>query len=149
MDLTRRHERSDADDHSATVEPVVIVVARLLAGVLLLAHGLVHLLFLAPDVDAFSLRAGRLPDDVRRPFSLVLMAGTVVAFALLALGTWGVPGLAGQWPTLALVAAVVSAVLLVAFWDRQLVLGLGIDVALVTLALWQPVWLQQLVHDTA
>lgn len=149
MDLPDDLDRSNADDHCATAERVVIVVARLLAGALLLAHGLVHLLYLAPDVDAFSIDAGRLPEDVRRPVALVLMAGTVVAFALLALGTWGVPGLAGVWPTLALVAAGVSAVLLLAFWDRQLVLGLGIDVVLVAAALWQPAWLQQLLQDTA
>lgn len=124
-------------------------VVRLLAGVLLLAHGLVHLLYLAPDVDAFSIQAGRLPEGVRRPFALALLAATVLAFALVALSTWGVPGMSSAWPALTVVAAGLSAVLLVVFWDRQLVLGLAIDVALVAAAVWQPVWLHQLVPDTA
>lgn len=122
----------------------MIVVARVLVGAVLLAHGLVHLLYLAPDVDAFSLDSGVLPETIRRPTALALVWATVVAFALVALSTWGVPGLASAWPVLTIVAAAVSAVLLVAFWDRQLVVGLAIDAALVVLALWQPAWLDEL-----
>lgn len=124
------------------------IVVRVLAGVLLLAHGLVHLLYLAPDVDAFSIESGRLPENVRRPLALALMAATVLGFALVALSTWGVPALSNAWPTLTVVAAMISAVLLVVFWDRQLVLGLAIDAALIVLALWQPGWLRQLLPGT-
>jgi len=127
----------------------VIIVVRILAGVLLLAHGLVHLLYLAPDVDAFSIQAGRLPENLRRPVALVLLVATVLAFVLVALSTWGVPGLSSAWPVLTVVAAGLSAVLLVVFWDRQLVFGLGIDAALMAVAMWQPVWLQQLLPGTA
>jgi len=127
----------------------VIIVVRILAGVLLLAHGLVHLVYLAPDVDAFSIQAGRLPENLRRPVALVLLVATVLAFVLVALSTWGVPGLSSAWPVLTVVAAGLSAVLLVVFWDRQLVFGLGIDAALMAVAMWQPVWLQQLLPGTA
>lgn len=127
----------------------MILVVRILAGVLLLAHGLVHLLYLAPDVDAFSIQAGRLPENARRPVALVLLAATVLAFALVALSTWGVPGLSSAWPILTAVAAGLSAVLLVLFWNRQLVLGLGIDAALIIMAMRQPVWLHQLLPGPA
>jgi hypothetical protein len=126
------------------------IVVHILAGVLLLAHGLVHLLYLAPDVDAFSIESGPLPENVRRPLALVLMAATVLGFALVALSTWGVPVLLNAWPMLTVVvAAIISAVLLVVFWDRQLVLGLAIDAALIGLALWQPGWLRQLLPGTS
>lgn len=127
----------------------MIVGVRILVGVLLLAHGLVHLLYLAEDVDAFSLDSGWLPEAIRRPVALALLTTTVVAFALVALSTWGLPGLAGAWRVLTVVAAGVSAVLLLAFWDRQLVVGLAIDVALVVLTAWWPDWLVRLVPHSA
>jgi len=127
----------------------VIFVVRILAGVLLLAHGPVHLLYLAPDVDDFSIHEGAIPENVRRPVALALLAATVLAFALVALSTWGVPGLSNAWPMLTVVAGGLSAVLLVVFWDRQLVFGLGIDAVLIAVAMWQPVWLHQLLQGTA
>ena len=126
-----------------------MITVRIVVGVLLLAHGLVHLLYLAPDVDAFSIQARRLPESVRRPVALVLLGATVLAFALVALGTWGVPGLSHAWPMLTVVAAGLSALLLVVFWDPQLVVGLAIDAALIAVAMWQPVWLHQLLQGTA
>ncbi|WP_257015907.1 hypothetical protein [Rhodococcus sp. ACS1] len=128
---------------------VVSTTARLGVGVLLLAHGLVHLLYLARDVDAFSLDSTWLPEMLRRPVALVLLTATVLSFALVALGTWGVPGLSSAWPVLTVFAAAVSTLLLLLFWDWQLIFGLVIDAALVTLALWQPVWLQHLIWGTA
>ncbi|WP_406833040.1 hypothetical protein ABEG17_09470 [Pedococcus sp. KACC 23699] len=116
------------------------VVVRVLVGVLLLAHGLVHLLYLVPDVDAFTIESGPLPESVRRPVALTLLAGTVLASTLLALSVWGVPGLSERWPILMILAASLSAVLLLLFWDRQLVLGLAIDAALIALAVSQPGW---------
>jgi hypothetical protein len=136
----RHHDRGPAD---------VITAVRLVLGGVLLAHGLVHLLYLAPDVDAFSLESTWLPEMLRRPVALVLLAATVLSFSLVALATWGVPGLSNAWPVLTVIAAAVSAVLLVVFWDRQLIVGLVIDAALVAAALWQPAWLQHLLRGTA
>lgn len=52
-----RHERGSP----------MIVLIRVVAGGLLLAHGLVHLLYLAPDVPEFSIRESWLvPPDARR-----------------------------------------------------------------------------------
>lgn len=43
---------------------------------------------------------------------------------------------------LAIVASVISLVLLIAFWDIRVVLDVVIDVALITLTVTQPAWLQ-------
>lgn len=55
--------------------------------------------------------------------AMVLMWATVAAFALLGLAVWSVPGLAGAWPGIAIVASVLSLALLVAFWSWSLVFG--------------------------
>ena len=123
----------------------MIVVIRIVTGVLLLAHGLVHLLYLAQDVPEFSIQDSWLvPESARRPVALALIAATIAAFAVLALAVWGVPGLSAAWPILAIVASTFSLVLLVAFWDTRVMLGVIIDIALITLAVTQPSWTQHI-----
>jgi hypothetical protein len=123
-----------------------MVVLRIVVGVLLLAHGLVHLLYLARDVPEFSLASSWLvPESVRRPVALALMTATVAAFALLALAVWGVPGLSRIWPVLTITAASLSLVLLVAFWNSWLVLGASIDIALIAVAAIRPGWMEHIV----
>lgn len=73
------------------------------------------------------------------------MVATVAAFALLALALWGVPGLSAVWPVPAVVAALLSTVQLVAFWDVHLVFGLVIDVAIVAVAVTHPHWAAELI----
>ncbi len=122
-----------------------MVLARIVVGVLLLAHGLVHLLYLAPDVPEFSTEdSWLLPASGRRPVAVVLMAATVVAFALVALAVWQVPGLRAVWPAATVVAAALSALLLVLFWNWHLGLGLVIDVLLVLAAVVRPPWVERL-----
>ena len=71
---------------------VMMAIVRTVAGVLLLAHGLVHLLYLASDVQEFSFdRSWVVPESLRRQVGLGLMVATVVAFALVALAVCGVP----------------------------------------------------------
>lgn len=111
---------------------------RIIVGLLLIAHGLIHLLYLAPDVPELSATRGWLPERMRRPVALVLMVGTVVAFTMLGLAVWGVPGLADAWPGIAIVAASLSLVLFVAFWVWALAFGVIIDVAIIVVALFQP-----------
>ena len=124
----------------------MVIVIRVVVGVLLLAHGLVHLLYLAPDVPEFSIdRSWLLPASARRPVALVLMAATVAAFTLAALAVWGVPGLSGIWPALTIGACLLSMALLAAFWDTMLVIGIGIDVALLVIAVTRPAWADRLV----
>jgi hypothetical protein len=119
----------------------VTVVVRIAVGALLVAHGLVHLLFVADDVPEFTFEGSwLLPDAAARTIGLALMAATIGVFALAGLAVWGVPGLAGNWPVLTIVGAAVSLALLGAFWHVQMVFGAAIDVALIALAVLQPDW---------
>ena len=117
---------------------------RIVVGVILVAHGLVHLLYLTSEADdaryPFTLEQSWLPDAARRPVAYLLLGATVAAFALLGLALWGVPGLAGVWAPLAITAAAVSLALLIAFWDTRLLAGVAIDLALVAVAVTQPGW---------
>ncbi|GAA6527830.1 hypothetical protein [Intrasporangium sp. DVR] len=111
-----------------------------------MAHGLVHLLYLAPDVSQFSLdRSWLVPESARRPVAYVLMAATIVAFVLVALGVWQIPALRDAWPLLTLIAAALSTLLLVLFWNRNLVFGLVINALLATAALARPGWLERFI----
>ena len=123
-----------------------MIAARIVVGVLLLAHGFVHLLYLAPDVKEFSIeRSWLLPDHARRPVAMALTLATVVAFALVALAVWGMPGLAGAWPALIIMACLFSAVLLVSYWNSALAIGIAIDLALAIVAVTRPDWADRLV----
>jgi hypothetical protein len=123
----------------------VVVLVRVVVGILVLAHGLVHLLYLADDVTEFSLeRSWLVPDAARRPLGLGLVVATTVAFALLALAVWGVPGVSAVWPALAVVAGLLSVVLLATFWSRQLVFGVAISVAVVAVAVIRPGFVERL-----
>ena len=124
----------------------MMAVVRVVAGILLLAHGLVHLLYLAPDVSEFSTtRSWLVPAAARQRVALALIAATIAASAALALAVWGVPALADTWPVWAALAGALSLILLVAYWETQLILGVAIDAALITLAVVQPTWLKDFV----
>jgi hypothetical protein len=117
---------------------------KIVLGMILLAHGLVHLLYLSTDArDAsypFTLENSLLPEAARRPVAYLLLGATVAAFALLGLAIWGLPGLAGLWAPLAIAAAAVSLALLITFWDTRLLAGVAIDLALVVFAVTRPEW---------
>jgi hypothetical protein len=118
---------------------------RIVIGLLLIAHGLVHLLYLTEDVPEFSLENSWLvPASASRPIALVLMWATIVGFALLGLAVWGVPGLTSIWPALAIAGSVLSLLLLVAFWSWSLVFGVLIDVALIAIAVIRPEWTERI-----
>lgn len=118
---------------------------RIVVGVVLVAHGLVHLLYVAPDVPFSLERSWLVPPGVRRPFAFGLMGAIILAFALVTLALWGVAGLDAAWPVLTVIAAGLSASLLVAYWNTQLLLGVVIDIALVAAAIAQPQWVTDLV----
>jgi hypothetical protein len=126
----------------------VDVLVRIVMGGLVVAHGLVHLMWFAPSDDpAWPFRLDRswlLSEETRKPVSVVLVALVVAGFALLGLAVWGVPGLVSIWPALAIGSAVASLTALVLFWDRQLVWGVAIDVSLIVVALWRPTWTDRL-----
>ena len=99
--------------------------ARGAVGLLLIAHGVVHLLYLVPAAAdpryPFSLaRSWVLPESTRRPVALALITAVVLGFLASAMAMWGVPGLAGAWSGITIAAAGLSLSLLVAVWDRQL-----------------------------
>jgi hypothetical protein len=85
-----------------------------------------------------------LPEAIRKRVAVVLIALVVAGFALLGLAVWGVPSLTSIWPVLAIGPAVASLAALVLFWDRQLLWGVAIDVALIVVALWHPAWTDRL-----
>jgi hypothetical protein len=122
----------------------VEIIVRTLLGLLLIAHGLVHLLWFATSDDPawpFRLDRSRLvPGAARTPTAVALIALVVVGFALLGLAVWGVPGLTSTWPVLAIAASLASLATMVLFGDRRLLWGVAIDVALIVGALWQPTW---------
>ena len=124
------------------------VLVRIVLGALFGAHGLVHLLWFAPNDDpAWPFRLDRswlVSEVTRKPVAVALVALTVAGFALLGLAVWGVPGLASIWPGLAIGAAAVSLAALVLFWDRRLLWGVAIDVVLIAVALWHPAWTDRL-----
>jgi hypothetical protein len=126
----------------------VDVLLRIFLGVLLVAHGLVHLLWWVPNDDpAWPFRLDRswlLPEATRTPVAAVLSALVVAGFAMVGLAVWGVPALSSIWPMLTMTAAVASLAALVVFWDRQLLWGVAIDVTLVVIAWWQPAWTDRL-----
>ena len=121
---------------------------RFVLGAFLVAHGLVHLLWWAPNDDpAWPFRRDRswlLPEAARAPVATVLSILVVVGFTLLGLAVWGVPALSSIWPALAMAAALASLAALVVFWDRQLLWGVAIDVAVLLVAWWQPTWTDRL-----
>jgi hypothetical protein len=121
------------------------VLLRVVSGVLLAAHGLVHLLYFVTNAQdprwPFTLaRSWVLPEPARRPVGVGLVGVTVVLFVLLGLAVWGVPGLSAIWPVLAVAGSAASLVTLALFWDAQLVFGVAIDVALIVLAVVRPEW---------
>lgn len=123
----------------------VSVILRAVAGFLLIAHGLVHLLYLAPDVPEFSVDDSWLvPPSATRQVAVALMAATIVTFALLGMAVWGVPVLNSVWPALTLVAVAASTVLLAAFWDWRLLFGIALNAALVAVVVLRPAWAPQL-----
>jgi hypothetical protein len=121
------------------------VAMRAVVGFLLLAHGLVHLLYFVSDAKdpGYPFHLGTswlLPESARRPVGSVAAVCTVVAFALLALAVWGVPGLSAAWPTLAAVAGGLSLGVLLAFWDTRLLAGVTISAVVIVLAVLRPGW---------
>ncbi len=136
---------------------------------LILGHGLVHALYLVPPPDAPAVApdapadapaaapAGRSapkwPFDLGRSWLVVfagprrgrrlaaiLVGAIVVASILAGLATVGVLP-AVSWPALVVLAAVGSILLLGLAFDPQLILGIGIDVALLVVVVtgaWTP-----------
>ena len=115
---------------------------ELATGAFLIAHGLVHLLYLAPKVDdpqfpfvperswfaaAVHLEVGA----ARAVFSSIAVV-TALAYAVAGLG---VVLDAGWWPALAVAGSAASLTVLLLGFHPWLVFGVAIDVGIVALAL--------------
>jgi len=121
-------------------------VTGLLIGLFLIAHGLVHLLFLSPEPPESDKRAKwvfdrsaswlmirlRLREPAIRAVGAVLSVITAVAFAIAGLGA---AGLFGGWEPLAQVAAASGLVLLGLYWHLWLMLGIAINLVILIMVL--------------
>jgi hypothetical protein len=126
-----------------------------LLAALLVAHGLVHVLFAVPapaptdggpewpfDIArSWAITRAGIDANLVRIVGMTLITVVVVGFSLAALSTVGIIVPSDWWqPTVAL-SAVTSAILLVLFFEPQLVLGLGLDAVLlwvVVAGAWTP-----------
>jgi hypothetical protein len=130
------------------------MLIRLALAGFLLAHAAVHVAFLAPvpqasadgptwpftTTDSWLFSRLGPARDVVRLFAIALVATTIAGFALAALGAIGVLPAAIWLPAIA-IGAVASLGLLIAFFHPWLVLGIGIDLALIwasVVAGWTP-----------
>jgi hypothetical protein len=106
----------------------------------LVAHGVVHILFVVPDraeLATIGKRVGLTSGEMQ---SIGTVLGAVVVFGFLFAGLATLLG-SGWWGLLVAVSAVASAAMLGLFFSPQLVLGLGIDAVLlfvVVSGVWHP-----------
>lgn len=128
---------------------------RILIGLALLAHALIHAGYLSPAPPRTAggppwpfemssswvvTTAGLHPDAVR-PLGTALVVVTMLAFAAAGLATIGIGVSPEWWRWLVIVGAVASALTLVLFFHPWIVLGLLIDAVLLYLVLvggWSP-----------
>lgn len=128
---------------------------RWLLAALLLGHGLVHLLFAVPasaapdDGSGWPFEMARswlvtgagLDAGLVRAVGLALVAIVVGGFSLAGLSTVGIVVPVDWWRPLVALSVGASAVVLILFFQPQLVLGLGIDAVLLWVAVsgvWTP-----------
>ncbi len=121
------------------------MLLRLVAGLALIAHGALHIGFIAPapdDADSpFALDESWLvPAAIRKEVGLGLATVAILAFALLALVAWDIPRLRYAWRPLIGFGAGASLAMLVAYWNPWLIMGLIADVALIAVTLAIPDW---------
>lgn len=125
---------------------------KIIIGLFLIAHGLVHVgLAAAPDPNESESKPGAFftapqrswllpqlglkPAAIRR-IGILLVVFTTLGFVLAGLGVFGVPGLAELWRTSAVVSAVLSLLLLLLFWHPWIILGVLIDVGIIFSLVW-------------
>jgi uncharacterized membrane protein YphA (DoxX/SURF4 family) len=104
------------------------MLLRVLSGIFLILHGLVHLLYLGQSIRLFELQPGMIWPDESWVFSgtlgisgtrVLANIGSILAAALFVIGGIGI--LLGQawWRTPAIVAATLSGVLYILLWDGR------------------------------
>lgn len=109
---------------------------KILLGAFIIAHGLIHLSYLAPkpedpkypfyfDRSWFAHMVGA----AAQPIGITLMILTVILLSLAGLGIWGTLGLSAITKELILGGMGTSLLTLLLFWHPWLVLGMMIDIA--------------------
>ena len=125
---------------------------KILFGVFLIAHGLVHAILAAAPIPndpeskpgAFftaSDRSWLLPQlgmnaSTVQWIGIILVALSTLGFVLAGLGVFGVPGLTTVWRTVAVVSSCTSLLLLILFWHPWIIVGVLIDVGILVSLLW-------------
>jgi len=115
-------------------------VLKTLTGLLMIAHGLVHWVLLAPNPDvegsgfAGFIKKSWLVTRTGMDESTAFWIG-IVLMAIISIGFMvaGIAVFASQawWRPLAIAMAVISVVLLALFWHKWLVVGPALDVAII------------------
>ena len=125
---------------------------KIFLAVLMIAHGLVHgSLAIAPNPADPEASPGTFFTAVERSWLLAklgwgapavrwlgiaLVILSTVGFILAGLGVWGPAGLTSLWRTAAVVASLLSLLLLILFWHRWLPVGVLIDIGILIALLW-------------
>lgn len=114
-------------------------MTRVLFGVFLLLHAMIHLGWTSPKPDdpkyPFITTQSRLLPSLSAqtlgPLATALVVLIVVAYGAAALGLFGVPFLSGIWGAAAIAGSVVSLIACAVFWHPWFVAGPVIDVAII------------------
>lgn len=132
-----------------------LAIGRWVLGGFLVAHGLIHFLFVVP-APATTAGGAEWPFDMTqswlvtgagldmgpvRVIGAALIGIVAIGFLLAGLATVGIVIPSGWWRVLVVGSAAASIVLLALFFSPQLVLGLGIDAVLLLIAVaavWAP-----------
>jgi len=115
-------------------------MVRVIAGLFLIAHGLVHLSYVTSKPKDAAASYPFVPEERWFPRALGLgpsaaktVAGTLAVACAIAFAIAGIALLldAALWQPAAVVASLISLVLMVLFFHPWLVLGIAIDVAII------------------
>lgn len=125
---------------------------RILIGIFLIAHGLVHSgLAAAPIPNDPNSTPGAFFTDATRSWFLtgiglnasairitgiVLVALATLSFIAAGLGVFGVPGFDSIWRTITVVSAGLSLLLLAVFWHPWLIVGVLLNTSILISLLW-------------
>lgn len=125
---------------------------KILFAIFLIAHGLVHAgLAAAPNPNDPDAKPGAFFTSINLSWLLpqlglnaaavqwigiILVALATLGFVLAGLGVFGVSGLTAVWRTVAVVSACVSLLLLALFWHPWLIVGVLIDIGIMTTLMW-------------
>ena len=131
---------------------------KMLIGIIIIAHGLVHgILAAAPDPAAVEPKPGKFFTALERSWLLpqiglgtegiqwvgiVLVVLSTAGFVLAGAGVLGAGGLNASWRVISVVASLFSLILLISFWHRWLPVGVAIDLLILIglmVSRWTPI----------